>query len=156
MGGVVVSVIYRQLVEKQKYAQCWAILIGLAIAMFAWGFVLRPYWGISKIRATPSWVMICTGISIVVFLLLIWLVDIKGKGNWFSIIKPAGTSTLTCYLLPYIHYSILGMFTLMHVNPGLPLAVRTGGIGIVKSLLYALAIIMITGLLEKKKIRLKI
>jgi predicted acyltransferase len=153
MGGIVVSVIYRQLVEKGKYAQCWAVLIGLALVMFACGFALRPNWGISKIRATPSWVMICTGISIAVFLLLIWLVDIKGKGNWFSIIKPAGTSTLTCYLLPYLHYALLNIFG---AAISLPLFLRTGGIGIVKSMLYALTIILITGFLEKKKIRLKI
>ncbi len=153
MGGVVVSVLYRQLVEKGKYAQCWTMLIGLALVMFACGFALRPFWGISKIRATPSWVTICTGISITVFLLLIWLVDIKGKGSWFSIIRPAGTSTLTCYLLPYIHYALLNIFG---AAISLPLFLRTGGIGIVKSLLYALTIILITGLLEKKKIRLKI
>ncbi|MBN1998384.1 hypothetical protein JW935_12575, partial [candidate division KSB1 bacterium] len=27
------------------------------------GFLTRPVWGISKIRATPSWTAICAGIN---------------------------------------------------------------------------------------------
>ncbi len=159
MAGVVISVLYRQLVEKGRYTLCWSLLIGIALLMLGVGFALRPFWGISKIRATPSWVMICTGISIVVFLILIFVVDIKNKAGWFSLIKPAGTSTLTCYLLPYIHYAILNIFgplNLLGPDIRLPLYLRTGGIGILKSLLYALAIILVTGWLERRKIRLKI
>jgi len=38
----------------------------------------------------------------------------------------------------------------------LPLLFRTGIVGIVKSMLFALLIILITGFLEKRKIRLKL
>lgn len=82
-----------------------------------------------------------------------YVVDIKQKQHWFKTIKPAGTSTLTAYLLPYLHYAIYNIFYPAMV---LPLFWRTGIVGIVKSFLYALAIVMITGLLEKKRIRLKI
>lgn len=151
MAGIVAALIYTTLAEKGKHSQYAIILICFALLMLAGGFVLRPFWGISKIRATPSWVMICSGISILFFLLMIWLVDIKNKEKWFTIIRPAGTSTLTAYLLPYIHYPIYSI-----IGISLPLALRTGGIGIIKSLIYALLIILITGVLEKWRIRLKI
>jgi heparan-alpha-glucosaminide N-acetyltransferase len=153
MGGVVVSVLYRQLTEKGKGRQYMLVLAILGLAMLAAGFALRPCWGISKIRATPSWVLICMGITMGCFLLLIYVMDIRGKQNWMKVLRPGGTSTLTCYLLPYIHYAI---YNLLGVGFALPLVLRTGSIGILKSLLYALLIIQITGLLERKKIRLSI
>ena len=79
-----------------------------------------------------------------------FLVDLKGKGRWFDLIKPAGTSTLTCYLIPYVYYSVaVYAFTL-------PAFLKTGGVGLLKSFVYALINIGITALLGKIKIKLKI
>ncbi len=150
MIGVITAVLYRKFREKPKTIEM--ILIVIAIILFVFGFATRPLWGISKIRATPSWVTICAAISILVFAILIFLVDRKGKENWFKILKPAGTSTLTCYLLPYFHEAIF--ISLIGIR--LPLIVRTGAAGIIKSLLFALIIVLITGWLEKRKLRLKI
>jgi heparan-alpha-glucosaminide N-acetyltransferase len=153
MAGVVSSVIFSKAAEKGKALQSLLVLAVLGLVMLGVGFALRPFWGISKIGATPSWVLICTAISTVCFILLAYFMDIKGNKNWFAFIRPAGTSTLTCYLLPYIHYAL---FNFPGTANRLPLALRTGGIGIVKSLLYSLAIILVTGVLEKRKLRLSI
>lgn len=151
MAGVFTGMLYRYLsgLGKSKSYFIWLAL--LSVVMIGTGFALRPHFIISKILATPSWVAINIGISLFVFLLLVWIVDIENKRSWFAIIRPAGTSTLTCYLLPYIHYAIYSL-----VGISLPLSLRTGGVGIVKCLLYALIIITITGLLERVRIRLKI
>jgi len=148
--GVITAILYRKFSNK-PYKQ-GIIFIGMAIALFAFGFATRPWWGISKIRATPSWTTICGGISILSFGLLVFLVDRKGKENWFKLIKPAGTSTLTCYLLPYFHEAIFISMIGIH----LPLFIRTGSLGIIKSLIFALLIVLVTGWLEKKRLRLKI
>jgi predicted acyltransferase len=151
MAGIIIAVLYSSLVEKSKYQTCFIILLLLGTIMLAGGFAIRPLAGISKIRATPSWVMICTGISILLFTALIWLVDRKNKKHWFAIIKPAGTSTLTAYLLPYIYYPLYHL-----AGISLPVILLTGVTGIIKSLLFALLIILLTGLLEKVRIRLKV
>ncbi len=154
MGGVLVSVIYRKYAQaavRHKTARYIAVLLAIGLIMLLAGFYLRDFWGLSKIRATPAWVATCTGISIFVFVLLIYLVDIKNKKDWFQTIRPAGTSTLTCYLLPYIHYALYSVAGIT-----LPMFLRTGGAGIIKSLMYALLIVIITGMLEKRRIRLKI
>jgi len=150
MIGVITAVLYRKFREKPKNFEMFVIAI--AILLFVFGFATRPLWGISKIRATPSWTTICSAISILAFAILIFLVDRKGKENWFKILKPAGTSTLTCYLLPYFHEAIF--ISLIGIR--LPLIVRTGAAGIIKSLLFALIIVLITDWLEKRKLRLKI
>jgi predicted acyltransferase len=152
--GAMPALVMAGIVAAQLYSSAQKIflpLLILAIAFLAGGFLLRPYFIISKILATPSWVMICTAISLFMFAALVFIADIKKKHHWFSIIQPAGTSTLTAYLLPYIHYALYSM-----IGISLPLMLRTGIVGIIKCLLYALVIILITGLLEKLKLRLKI
>ncbi|PSL01725.1 DUF5009 domain-containing protein [Cecembia rubra] len=151
MAGVIIGLYYKNYLAHGKYKNYWLVLCASAGALILFGLWTRPFWGIHKIGASPSWVAICTGISFLVLAFMIWLVDRRGKFSWFETIKPAGTSTLTCYLLPYIHYALYSMVGIV-----LPLYLRTGAIGIVKSLFYALVIIWITGLLEKQKICLKI
>jgi predicted acyltransferase len=154
MTGVLISVLYKKYSDENKQSKSWAVFSLIGMGMLIGGFALRPFWGgISKIRATPSWVMICSGINIFCFMIFIYLIDIKQKQKWFAVIKPAGTSTLTAYLLPYIHYAIYNIFYPAIV---LPLVFRSGVAGIFKSFLYAIIIVLITGLLEKKRIRLKI
>ena len=148
--GVISAVFYRKF--SQKPGKTEMVLFLMAILLFAFGFATRPLWGISKIRATPSWTTICAAISILAFALLIFFVDRKGKENWFKIVKPAGTSTLTCYLLPYLH----GAIFLSLIGIHLPLIMRTGVAGIIKSLVFALLIVLVTGWLEKRRLRLKI
>lgn len=150
MSGVMISALYRK--HPQAFQKNTLLFLGIAVLFLAFGFATRPLWGISKIRATPSWTTITAAISIAAFVILIFLVDKKDHGNWFRILKPAGTSTLTCYLLPYFHVAVF--ISLLHLR--LPVYLRTGVVGILKSLVFALIIVLITGWLEKKKIRLKI
>ena len=123
----------------------------MQLHLLLFGFITRPIAGISKIHDTPAWVGICTGIGIAVFALLIFLVDIKNKARWFNIIKPAGTSTLTCYLIPYFLYSIMAV-----CNFDYPQFFNEGIGGIIRSFAVAFIVIFITGFLEKKNLRLKI
>ncbi|MBE9585912.1 DUF5009 domain-containing protein [Mucilaginibacter sp. JRF] len=150
MAGIILTMWYR------KYGiagnTLWLLALGFAVALIAFGFVTRPLWGISKIQATPSWVAICAGITVWAFMLISYLTDVKNRTAWYNFIKPAGVFTLTCYMLPYIHYSLVKITDISF----LPLFLRTGGVGLIKSLIYALLIVFITGLLAKKHIRLKL
>lgn len=151
LAGIISSVYYKKITGTGKSKDFWVLLGTFAVVMIAFGLQTRPLWGIHKIGDSPSWITICIGLSLITFGALIWLVDMKDKKEWFKILKPAGTSTLTCYLLPYIHYAIFSI-----VGISLPMFMRTGMVGIAKSLAYAFIIILITGLLEKWKLRLKI
>ncbi|MEI3469394.1 MAG: hypothetical protein V8Q76_12175 [Bacteroides intestinalis] len=85
------------------------------------------------------------------FGLFYWLTDVKGKTPWFDIIKPAGTATLTCYIIPYIWYAaqqLLGWHYPELLNAGAP--------GLLRSLIFSLIIVQLTGLLVKAKIKLKV
>ncbi|HEY1871461.1 MAG TPA: DUF5009 domain-containing protein, partial [Chitinophagaceae bacterium] len=150
MSGVIISLIYKQSLNSNK-RRFFIVMLLAAIGMFAFDFIIRPFGGISKIQATPSWDGICVGISIIVFALLIFIVDVKGKADWFNVIKPAGTSTLTCYLIPYFLYSFMRIFHFDY-----PDFLNEGIGGILRSFAVAFIVIFITKFLEKKNLRLKI
>lgn len=151
MGGVVASVIFQNQVQQGTHWRFVGILLVLGVGSLLFGFITRPFWGVSKLGATPAWVGYCTSISLFAYAFLFWLVDMQGNKRWANFLKPAGTSTLTCYLIPYIWYPLIALLGL-----SLPLAVRTGIIGLGKSMLFALLIIGITALINKAHIRLKI
>jgi heparan-alpha-glucosaminide N-acetyltransferase len=152
MFGVVVSLLYSKIISKGSYTWLWPAFTVLGAALIGLGFFVRPYTqGISKIHSTPAWVLLCTGIGVLLFQLFIFLVDVKGKQNWFNIIKPAGTSTLTCYLIPYLLIALMSLVHFMY-----PRFLDEGAGGIIRSFAISFIVILITGVLEKRRIRLKI
>ncbi|TDE17518.1 DUF5009 domain-containing protein [Dyadobacter psychrotolerans] len=151
MAGVAASAIYMKYQPKGKSQLFILVLVGLGIICLVYGFALRPFWGISKIRATPAWVGICSGIGFIVYAFFYWLVDIKNTKKWALPLAPAGTATLTCYLIPYIWYAVITIFGI-----SLPPIVRTGMIGLVKSLIFSLLVITLTGIINRLGVKLKI
>ncbi|MDR3697056.1 DUF5009 domain-containing protein [Mucilaginibacter sp.] len=152
MFGVVFSLLCYKFVTKGKYISIWLVFTVTGLAAIALGFLVRPYTeGISKVHSTPAWVLICSGIGIILFEFFIWLIDVKGKANWFKIIKPAGTSTLTCYLIPYF---MVAIFAIVDFN--FPDFLSEGTGGIIRSFAICFIVIFITGFLEKKRLRLKV
>lgn len=152
MAGVVASVIYRNSAGRNSVGSSFLVLlIVLGLICLAYGVGTRPFWGISKIRATPAWVGICSGISFLAFAFLFWLVDLQKIKGWAKVIAPAGTATLTCYLIPYIWYAVI---TLAGIS--LPMYLRTGLVGLVKSAVFSLLVILLTGAINRIGIKLKI
>jgi len=153
MAGVMTTVFYRRMSGKGKALKGLYVLLAWAPPLAAAGFLLRPLKGISKLEVSPSWILICTGISVAFAAVLAYIVDLRGKQDWYRLIRPAGTITLTCYLLPDIHFAII---KLLGPSWQLPAVLRTGVIGVGKSLVFALLIVLLTGVLERKKIRLSV
>ena len=151
MAGVVVFVLYKKLVSENKMNKLWLLLILFGLLNLALGFLTRPLGGISKIHDTPSWIGFCTGIAVLMFVVTIYLIDIKQKKEWFNIIKPAGTVTLVCYLIPYILYSL---FEIFHFH--FPTFLNESWGGFLRSIIISLLVIQIAGWLEKRQVRLKI
>jgi predicted acyltransferase len=150
-GGVLTTMIFLHSRNSNENKKIFSLLFLLALLMLVAGFYTRTFWGISKIRATPAWVLICSGITIIVFIIVYWLSDLKSKSNWFNIIKPAGTNTLLCYLLPYYAYTIVVLLQF-----SLPEMLLTGYIGLIKSIVFSLLIVMCAGWMGKAGIKLKL
>jgi hypothetical protein len=149
-AGIAASLLLDRANNPEKRRKLPLFYIGTGLLLFIGGLVLRNFFIVSKIQATPTWVFLCNAIAFGFLALIYFVVDLKGKANWFNLIKPAGTSTLTCYQIPYVYYSLATYaFTL-------PAFLKTGVIGLGKSMVYALIVIGITALLGKVKVKLKI
>lgn len=149
-AGIAASLMLDKATSTEKQKRLPLLYLGTGILLVILGLLLRHHFIISKIQATPTWVFLCNGIAFGMLALVFFIVDLKGKAHWFDLIKPAGTSTLTCYLVPYVWYSV-AVYTFT-----LPLFLKTGAVGLIKSFVYALIVVGITALLGKMKIKLKI
>lgn len=151
-GGALTTMIFLHYRDKGEIGKMFITLFIFGVFLIAFGFYLRQFWGgISKIRATPSWVLICSGITVIMFLIVYRIADMAGKAKWFDIIKPAGTNTLTSYMLPYWAYAVVVL-----LNLSLPAALLNGGIGLIKSFLFSLLMVVLTGVVGKWGLKLKL
>lgn len=151
MGGVLTSFVFQHFLSKKQNLWLTVTLLLFSGILIVLSVITRPYWGLAKLGATPAWLFLCSAFTILTFLAIYWIADVAGKGKWFDIIKPAGTATLLCYLVPYFAYAVRTVF---HIR--LPDVLITDGIGLVKSLLFALLCTAITGLLIRAGLRLKL
>lgn len=149
-AGIVASLAFDKWSEI-KIMRSYLVLILLGIACLAYGFGTRSLWGISKLQGTPSWLAVCSGMGFLLFVILHYMADRKKRTDWAKYIAPAGTATLTCYLLPYIIYPLRHF-----LNFRLPDVLKTGLIGLLGSLLFAYLVVLIGGVLEKKGFKLKL
>jgi heparan-alpha-glucosaminide N-acetyltransferase len=151
LGGVVISMIYLHYRDQRTEGKMLVVMGVISVLLFTAGFYTRTFWGISKIHATPAWIMICSALTILAFMAIYWLADMKGKTHLFDIIKPAGTNTLICYLLPYFAYTLP---TILAIH--FPAFMLNGIAGLIKSFLFALLIVVVAGWLGKRNLQLKL
>jgi predicted acyltransferase len=117
------------------------------------GLILRRWFILSKIHATPSWGLVCCGISFFVFTLIYVIMDVFEKKAWASFFRPAGENSLTTYLAPDIMYFIIwmtGIPLLFYKQSTEPLIVVVG------SILWAILMVWLTALLKRLGISLKL
>ena len=129
--------------KKSSYVP-WILMI-LGGINIVYGLATREIWGISKIQGTPSWLAICTGIGLILFVIFYYIADIKKQVSWAKFIAPAGTATLTCYMLPYFIYPLRAMSGIH-----LPELLTTSWLGLLMSFVFSLFVVGLTGIFEKK------
>jgi predicted acyltransferase len=152
LTGLLAGLIIKKL-TMNEFKRIIQVFIILGIFYMFTGFVLRKWFIISKIQGTPSWAMICCGISMLVFILIYWIADIKSRVRWASFFRPAGENSLTTYLSPDILYYLIwstGIPILIYKQSADPLVVTAG------SAVWAFLMVGLTALLVRLNIRLKI
>ena len=149
-AGIIATLLLRKL-KHLGGKKTFLIFLLIGILSISYGLLMRPIWGISKTQGTPAWLGICIGIGFFTFICLYYMADIKKKVNWAKIIAPAGTATLTCYLIPYFVYPLRNITGLRF-----PDFMNFGIIGLFISLIFSLLVVFFTGWIEKKGFKLKL
>jgi heparan-alpha-glucosaminide N-acetyltransferase len=151
ISGMLTSLMLKKLSGDYRKLTITFLLLGIVYVIA--GFFLRRWFIISKILATPSWGLICNGISLILFTKLYWIIDVKKYTRWTFFLKPAGENSLTTYLAPDIVYFLIwstGIPVLIYKQSDIPLVVIAGSIA------WSLLMVGLTALLVRFKIRLKL
>jgi heparan-alpha-glucosaminide N-acetyltransferase len=151
ISGLLTTLIMKRL--SPEYRKTIVTLVAFGILCIAAGIILRKWFIISKIKATPSWGFICNGISLILFAFLYWIIDIRKITKWTFLLKPAGENSLTTYIAPgFIYYLIwsTGIPILYYKQSSVPLVVIAG------SILWALLMVGLTALLVRFNIKLRL
>jgi predicted acyltransferase len=152
LSGLLTTLILTKYI-KSNLRRAIVTIVTIGILSILAGFILRKWFIISKIQATPSWGLICNGISMILFSLLYWIIDIRKQTMWTFFLKPAGENSLTTYLAPDIIYYLIwstGIPILIYKHSGVPLVVIAG------SVIWALLMVGLTALLVRINIKLKL
>jgi heparan-alpha-glucosaminide N-acetyltransferase len=152
ISGMLTALILKKY-STEDYRKVIVTIVTIGLVSIASGFVLRNWFIISKEQATPSWGLICSGISMIVFSLIYWITDIKKQIRWSAFIKPAGENSLTAYLIPGVIYSLIfmtGIPILIYKQSGSTLIIIAG------SVIWALLMVWLTAILVRFKISLKL
>ena len=146
-AGVIISLLFFD--QKIQSKINWPV-IGFAALFFVVGYLLRPYYGISKIKGTPSWTMFSATICTLLFYFLFWLIEVKKQTKWSDFFMPAAANPLLIYILPGVIY----YFNLAFHIQIIPEYFREGVPGIIWSLLFSTIMLFVMKICNKYKIQL--
>jgi len=138
-----------------------ALLYGLALALG--GILLHSLHDlhrifiINKIFATPPWCLLCSAITIGVWVIIYWLMDVRGWKRWTFIVAPAGQNALFSYILAPIFYSLFPLIAI--IFGGFNFYIELGSsfaMGFWRSLIMAFGLTWLAGRLRSVGIWLKL
>lgn len=150
MSGVLFSDICldkaSQWTQKNKSISLLLLAVGcLVVALMSHQLFIT-----SKLIGTLPWIFFTLAIDMLLYMSFDWVVSI-GRSGVLSFLAPAGTATLTCYMLPYILYPIVSLTIGWDWSYAVPEA-----LGIIKCMAFSGLCIALTWLLTRKSVKLKI
>ena len=150
MSGVMFSDIYlckASLWSRNKKTVSLLLTAGICIVV---ALLSHQLFITSKLIGTLPWIFYTLAIDMLLYLCFDWIVSV-GRQSWFSFLTPAGTATLTCYMLPYILYPLISMTVGWDWSYAVP-----APLGFVKCMAFSGLCIALTWLLVRLQVKLKI
>jgi predicted acyltransferase len=114
--------------------------------------LLRPLYGIGKNAATPSWCLWSIAITGAVWILLYWLIDIKGRERIWRLFQYVGKNALFAYILAAL---VSSAFRTAGIDYG-ALGRHGFPLGFTRSIAFALFISVLSAWAVRKEFRLKL
>ncbi len=148
LGGMLLVLTERRLAHRSTVAKL-TVAMTVAAALAGAGVLTHRWWIISKGLGTLPWCLLVSAIS-VAFYAVLRLMEKYGITHWFTPLKPAGTATLTVYMIPYFLLSIW-----VFVNPVIP-SWMSGWTGVTVCCLFGCFVMALAWILGKLNIKLKI
>lgn len=148
LGGLLLTLADWNLQER-KPLERMGLGFAAAAVLAVLGMAFHTGWIVSKNLGTLPWCLYVSALSVVLYTVLRFL-ERKGWTAWFKPLQPAGTATLTVYMIPYLFVALW-----VAVMPT-PAPWLTGWVGVAKCALMAAVYIGCAWGFTKLGIKLKI
>ena len=148
LGGMMLTLADWYLADR-PVSQRIGLGLAAAAVLLVLGMAAHSGWIVSKNLGTLPWCLFVSSLSVALYTVLRYM-ERRGWTGWFKPLSPAGTATLTVYMIPYLFIS-LWIFVNPTIAPWL-----TGWVGVGKCVLMAAVYIGCAWGLTKAGIKLKI
>ena len=150
MSGVLFSGIYLKHIEHLAWSRQAVSTLLLGVGCFVLALFFHRLFIVSKLIGTLPWIFYTLSIDLVLYVALDGLVA-KGMSGWLDGLRPAGTATLTCYMIPYLLYPLISLSIGWGWSSAIP-----EPFGILKCVAFSAVCIFLTWLLGKLSVCLKV
>jgi predicted acyltransferase len=163
VSGVVLGVILKpdSYVTLPQRRIRWAFLYGLGFIITALLLnrldEIHKVFIVDKNWATVPWCLLSSGLTAWIWVVIYWIVDIKGLKGWTGILRTAGNNALFAYVLAHAIGSII-MLT-PYIFGGFNFYIELGNhfvTGLIRATLFAFFMVWLAGKLHKMGIWLKL
>jgi predicted acyltransferase len=151
VSGVLLIVLARHSTATTRHRITTALLFGATLGLAA--ILLRRPWGINKIAATPAWGLWSSAFTCWAWVLFYIANDVVGWQRGWGLLRDLGRNALLAYLLHPLFYAIM---ELIDTNVWWDLGNKGAAIGVSRSLALATVITVVTGLLYRRGVRIRI
>ena len=126
-----------------------------ALGLFVAGLFADTFEGINKIGATPTWCLWSASLAGLLWLALYLIIDVRGWRAWTMVVRPAGANPLIAYFLHPIVTTGLSLAGLWGPVLGYKDS-ESAGVVVAGSLVMALSVCALTGLLARAGLRVRL
>ena len=161
--GTILGIKLREDNGNPDHAKILKWAFGFSIFLLITGLLLHqlnkinPLFIISKNLATVPWCLLSSTFTIWIWMIVYWLVDMKGHNSWFRIIEPAGTNPLFAYILAPLVVEIFALAALAF--NGFDIYSWFGEsfvTGFLRAIIIAFSMTWLAGFLSEKGLRLRL
>jgi len=160
LAGVLVGTLFTNGEKILSHGRRIRFMAGFGAGLYVCGMLLRPLHGISKNRATESYALVSAGICCLVFLVFYLVMDVLKIRRWAGFLQPIGRNPLLAYILPEIVdgflFIVSSIFGLGAGRLLWPFYARGGMPGMANAVVVTGLILLITALMTRAKIILKL
>lgn len=154
--GLFGAVLGTMMVRPRRRGGLVMAALGLALGAVVVGLIAWPVYGVSKHGGTPSWALFSVAITLVLWVAMHFVVDVRGWTRGLSPIEGAGRAPLTAYVLhPLVHgplvYAAATLGLIPRVSPAVGAWLVTLG-----AALMTVFVVVATGALSRRGVRLRV
>jgi hypothetical protein len=139
--------------SSTEYRKVFLSLLFMSLLMIVTGYSLREWIFTTGVSGNPGIALVCCGLTLIIFILIYWVADVRKNDRWFNFLKPAGENSFTTYIAPNIIYYLL-------LISGLPVFFYHNSanifLNVLGSALWAIIMVFLISVLVRLNIKLKI